>query len=513
MNRQILRLGIGLLIAYLVLFAQLNNLQFFRAEGLTTHPSNSRPLVEDFGAPRGEIRAADGTVLARSIELDDGAFARQREYPLSELFAEVTGFISFDAGSDGLERTWDEELRGDRNELEDGLRELLGGDSTTADVLTTLSVELQEAARDALGDRRGSVVVLDPQSGAVQALWSWPTYDPNPLASTVSTDARAARAGLLADPANPLLPRTTRELFFPGSTFKVVTAAAALEADVVELDAPVFEDTTSYTPPLTDNPLSNFGEGACGGTLRDLLRRSCNAGAAQMAVELLGAEPLVETAADFGFGSVPPIGLPEVVASVMPDDFGADLGTTVEVAPDLLAQLDTVPQVPLTDDIPSLAQSAVGQFEVKATPLQMALVAAAVANDGEVPNPHVVKSVIDSEGSVLHEADLDPWRRAMSVSTSLELREVMVDVVTSGTGQSVAIDGLVVGAKTGTAQIGADIESTHAWMIAFAGERLDRPAVAIAVIVEADPAVGEQTGGRVAGPVAHDVLRAWAANR
>ena len=137
----------------------------------------------------------------------------------------------------------------------------------------------------------------------------------------------------------------------------------------------------------------------------------------------------------------------------------------------------------------------------------------AVANDGEVPNPHVVKSVVDSEGSVLHEADLDAWRRAMSVSTSLELREAMVDVVESGTAQSVALEGLVVGAKTGTAQLGADIESTHAWLIAFAGDRFERPAVAVAVIVEADPELGEQTGGRVAGPVARDVLRAWAAQR
>jgi peptidoglycan glycosyltransferase len=513
MNKQIFRLGLGLMAAYLVLFAQLNNLQFFRAEGLTTHPSNSRPLVADFGAPRGEIRAADGTVLARSIELDDGAFARRREYPTGELFAEVTGFFSFNSGSDGLEQTWDDELRGDRNELEDGLRELLGGASTTADVNTTLSVDIQSAARDALGERRGSVVVLDPQSGAILSLWSWPTYDPNPLASTSANEARVARSTLLADPLNPLLPRTTRELFFPGSTFKVVTATAALELGVAELDTPIFETTDSYTPPLTNNALSNFGGGQCGGALRDLIRRSCNAGTAQLAVELLGADPLVETARDFGFGSVPPIELPGVVASVMPDDFGADLGRLVEVAPDLLSQLETVPEVPLTDDMPSLALASVGQFEVKATPLQMALVAAAIANDGEVPNPHVVKTVIDSEGSVVHEADLDPWRRAMSQTTSLAMREAMLGVVESGTAQGLVLDGLTVGAKTGTAQIGASLEETHAWIIAFAGERVDRPSVAIAVIVEADEAVGEQTGGRVAGPVALAVLQAWAAQR
>ena len=513
MNKQIYRLGVGLMAAYLVLFAQLNNLQFFSAEALTTHPSNSRPLVADFGAPRGEIRAADGTVLARSVELDNGAFARRREYPTGELFAEVTGFFSFGSGSDGLEQTWDDELRGDRNQLEDGLRELLGGASTTADVNTTLSVEIQEAARDALGDRRGSVVVLDPQSGAILSLWSWPTYDPNPLASVNTNEAQTARSVLLGDPLNPLLPRTTRELFFPGSTFKVVTATAALEAGVADLDTPVFATTDSYTPPLTSNPLSNFGQGQCGGSLRDLIRRSCNAGTAQLAVELLGATQLVETAQDFGFGSVPPIELPGVEASFMPQDFGADLGRSVDVDPDLLAQIERDPEVPLTDDMPSLAQAALGQFEVKATPLQMALVAAAIANDGEVPNPHVVKTVVDSQGSVVHEAELDPWRRAMSQPTSMAMREAMLGVVESGTAQGLVLDGLTVGAKTGTAQLSASLDETHAWMIAFAGDGIDRPLVALAVIVEADEAVGEQTGGRVAGPVALDVLEAWAAQR
>jgi peptidoglycan glycosyltransferase len=513
MNKQIVRLGVGLMAAYLVLFLQLNNIQYFGAEELANHPSNSRPLVANFGAPRGEIRAADGTVLARSVELEDGAFARQREYPTGELFSEVTGFFSFDAGADGLEQAWDEELRGEQNALSDGLRELLGGESTTADVETSLSVEMQEAARSALGERRGSVVALDPQSGAILAMWSWPSYDPNPLSSVDTSASRNARRVLLADSNNPLLPRTTRELFFPGSTFKIVTAAAALDAGVVELDTPIFASTTNYVPPLTINPLSNFGGNECGGPLRDLIRRSCNAGTAQMAVELLGAEALVETARDFGFGDRPPIGLPNVVASVMPDDFGAELGRSVDVAPGLASQLDELPEVPLTDDMPSLAQTAVGQFEVKATPLQMALVAAAVANDGEVPRPHVVRRVIDSEGSVLHEANLDSWRRAMSQETSAELREAMVGVVENGTATGLQIQGLVVGAKTGTAEIGADIESTHAWIIAFAGDDIERPDIALAVIVEADENIGEQTGGRVAGPIALEILNAWHTNR
>lgn len=512
MNQQILRLGIGLMIGYAVLFAQLNNIQFFGAEELQTHPSNSRPLIADFGAPRGEIRAADGTVLAESVELEEGVFERQRQYPTGELFAEVTGFFSFDSGSDGLESTFDSELRGERDAFTGALSSVLGNDAGVRDIETSLSVALQETAREALGERRGSVVALDPNTGEVLSLWSWPTYDPNPLSSVDTGEARSARSELLTNGDNPLLPRTTREVFFPGSTFKVVTAAAALESTDVLLDTPVFDTVTSYTPPLTNNELNNFSGSTCGGPLAELLARSCNAGFAQLAVELVGAEALVDTASNFGFGEVPPIELPGVVSSTFPTEFGADLGVDVEISPSLLAQLDDPDPVMLTDDVPALAQSAIGQFDVRATPLQMALIAAGVANEGRVPNPHIVTRLIDREGNVTNEADLDPWTTAVSEQTAAELREAMVGVVEAGTGQSLQTPGLIVGAKTGTAQLSGDLEATHAWVIAFAGTTIDDPEIAVAVIIEADEAEGEQTGGRVAGPVAQQILSAWLAN-
>ena len=512
MTRQIVRLGIGLMIAYLVLFVQLNRLQFFEAEALQTHPANSRPLVQDFGAPRGEIRAADGTVLARSVEVEDGVIERQREYPLGDLFAEVTGFVSFDAGADGLESQYDDELRGERNALSDGFRELLGGESSTADVVTTLSVDLQQSARDALGERRGSVVALDPRTGEIHAMWSYPSFDPNALADIDNSAAQAARSELLADPDNPLLPRTYREVYFPGSTFKMVTAAAALDEGLASLDQPVFPVATSYTPPLTDRPFGNFGGSTCGGAVGDLIRVSCNSGFAQLAVELLGGDSLIETAEDFGFNDTPPIDLPGAATSVMPSDFGAPLGVDVELSPELAEQFDEAPEpVPLTDNIPALAQSSSGQFDVRATPLQMALVSAAIANGGAVPTPHVVASVIDSQGTIIDEGETDDWRQAMEPATALALRESMVEVVTNGTARSVAIDGIVAGAKTGTAQIGDGVEATHAWVIAFAGDDVNSPEIAVSVLIEADPEVGEQTGGRVAGPVAQEVLEAWVA--
>ena len=510
MSRQIIRLGIGLMVAYLVLFAQLNRLQFFNAEALESNPVNSRPLVEDFGAPRGEIRAADGTVLARSVELEEGVVERQREYPLGELFAEVTGFVSFDAGSDGLESSFDDELRGDRNALSDGLRELLGGESTTADVNTTLSVELQQVAREALGERNGSVVALDPRTGEILSLWSYPTYDPNTLANIENAEARTAREILLADPGNPLLPRTYREVYFPGSTFKMVTAAAAIEDEIATLDTPIFPASDGYTPPLTNRPFGNFDGSTCGGPLREMIRVSCNAGFAQLAVELIGGSRLVDTAEDFGFNDTPPFDLPAPARSVVPESFGAPLGIDVEVAPELAVQFEQAPDpVPLTDNIPALAQSASGQFDVRATPLQMALVAAAIANNGDVPSPHVLDSVVDSEGTVVAQGNSEPWRNAIDPSTAAELREAMVEVVVAGTGQSLAVDGVVIGAKTGTAQIAESVDATHAWVIAFAGPTIDQPEIAIAVLIEADSDIGEQTGGRVAGPVAEAIISAW----
>ena len=291
----------------------------------------------------------------------------------------------------------------------------------------------------------------------------------------------------------------------------MVTAAAVLEEDIVSLDTPVFASADSYTPPLTDRPFGNFAGSTCGGPLVDLIRVSCNSGFAQLAVELLGGERLVATAEDFGFNDVPPIDLPAAAESVMPTDFGASLGTDVELSPDLAAQFDPLPEpVRLTDNIPALAQSSSGQFDVRATPLQMALVAATIANGGDVPRPHVVGSVVDSEGAVIFAADTDPWRNAIGLDTAAELRESMLGVVASGTGQSVAVDGLIVGAKTGTAQIAESQDATHAWVIAFAGDTIEEPSLAVAVLVEADTSLGEQTGGRVAGPIAQELITAWA---
>ncbi|MEL7210262.1 MAG: penicillin-binding transpeptidase domain-containing protein, partial [Actinomycetota bacterium] len=274
MNRQIRRLGVALLVAYVAVFAQLNYVQVFHAEELNEHPENNREILRDFTNPRGTITSADGELLARSVEVDD-EFERQREYPTGELFGHITGFFSFEFGAEGLERSYNDELAGQTAEQElRSFAELFVDKERTGNLTLTLRSDLQALAREQLGERRGSVVVVDPRTGGLLAMWSFPSYDPNALSSHDFDDAQAARDFLLAldDPNNafdrsPLSPAAYRERFFPGSTFKVVTGATGVQAGVVTATEPVYPDETSYTPPQTTVPLQNFGGSVCGGDL------------------------------------------------------------------------------------------------------------------------------------------------------------------------------------------------------------------------------------------------------
>lgn len=517
MNKHITRLGVGFLVLYSVLFVQLNRVQYFGAERLRDEPGNSRAVVRQFGQPRGSIATADGTLVAQSTEVVDADFDRVRQYPHGDLYAHVVGHYSFNSGAVGVEQEYDDQLAGTAFEQEfASLGDLFLDRDTTADITLTLRHDVQQVARDALGGRRGSVVALDPRTGAVLAAYSNPTYDPNPVSGVDPAASNAVYADLVADPANPLLERFHREIFFPGSTFKVVTAAAALESGGATLSDPVFPTVTSYTPPLTTAAISNFGGQSCGGPLLDILRRSCNAAFAQLAAERVGPDPMIERAEAFGFNDEPPIDLPATEASFFPTDFGAPL-QSVETFFDRPAPTtpdgenagpDDVPFV--YEDTPALARSAIGQLDVKATPLQMALIAAAVANQGLIQTPHVVAEIRDRDGEVIGSGPTGVWRQAMASATAQDLRTAMRAVVDSGTATRLAVPGLEVGGKTGTAQLGADVEETHAWIIGFAGPPGEAPTIAVAVIIEADPAIGQQTGGTVAAPVAQQVIAAAA---
>ena len=482
MNRQIAKLGAGLLVCYLVLFAQLNRVTVFDAEELKERPENNRDIIRDYDGPRGSITTADGVVVARSEPRPEGArFERARVYPEGDLFAHTVGYYSLNLGATGVEDSYNSELAGRTLDLT--LREiddLFVDRDRVGDLTLTLRSDAQLTAKQALQDRRGSVVAIDPRSGDLLAMWSFPSFDPNLLASQDFGAANAAFQVLDDAPGKPLLPKTYRERYFPGSTFKVVTAAAGLASGEVTVEEPSYPVTDSYTPPQTDRPLRNFGGASCGGTLMEILRVSCNTAFAQMAVDV-GPEAMIDTAEDFGFNSTPPIDLPAPATSVFPTDFDQNL--------------------------PALAQAGIGQNDVSATPLQMALVAAAVANGGEIMTPRVLDTIRDDEGTVIEEPDPSVWRRAMPDGDAEIMRQAMIGVVQRGTAGNLAIPGVEVGGKTGTAQLGTDPPRSHAWIIGFAGPPGQEPTVAVSVIVEGQEGASEQTGGRVAAPIARAVMQ------
>ena len=482
MTRQIRALGIGLMACFLVLFVQLNRLTVFQAAQLNDNPVNTREILRDFTQPRGSITTADGVVIAESVPSND-RFELQRRYPEGDLFAHVTGYYSFTLGSAGVERTYNDELAGRTLDISlQDLSDLFVDKDRVGDLTLSVRADLQRIARDQLGPREGSVVALDPRTGEILALVSFPSYDPNLLADHDTEAATFAAQVLDGSPDKPRLARSYQDRFFPGSTFKVVTATAGIEGGGVSADEPRYPSTNAYTPPTTSRPIRNFGGSTCGGALFQILRVSCNTAFAQMGVDT-GAEQMIDTAEAFGFNREVPIDLTAPARSNFPTDF--------------------------EQNIPALAQSAIGQNDVSATPLQMAMVAAAVANGGEVMVPHVLRDVRDSDGNIVDTYEPEVWTRAMATPTASLLQEAMRGVAQSGTATRLQVPGFDVGGKTGTAQLGTEPARSHAWVIGFAGPPGEAPTIAIAVIVEGQPGASEQTGGRVAAPIAQAVLAAY----
>ena len=486
MTRQIRLLGIGLMVCFVVLFIQLNRLTIFKADELNANPNNTRAILRDFSQPRGTVTTADGVVLARSVPSND-RFEYQREFPEAELFAHVSGFFSFTLGSSGVEKTYNDELAGRTLDLSfQDLSDLFVDKDRVGSLTLTVRADLQRIAAEQLGDREGSVVAIDPRTGELLALYSFPTYDPNLLADHDTAQATQVQTLLDASPDKPRLARTYQDRFFPGSTFKVVTATASLESGNVTVDEPTYPVTNEYVAPGTTRPLRNFGGASCGGTLFTILRNSCNTAFAQMGVEDAGPDEMINTSEAFGFNQDVPIDLTAPATSVFPTDFDQNL--------------------------PALAQSSIGQNDVSATPLQMAMVAGAVANDdGDVMVPHVLHDVRDTDGNIVDTYDPEVWTNAMSPGTAQIMREAMIGVVESGTATRLAVPGMIVGGKTGTAQLGTPDPKSHAWIIGWGGRPNEEPSIAVAVIVEGQPGASEQTGGRVAAPIAQAIIAAYLA--
>ena len=481
MDKRITRLGVFLIFCYVALFVQLNRVQVLDRSELVADPSNTRAIIRDFDRPRGSIVSADGVLLAESVITGEGArFDRERHYPEGALFGQVTGFFSFQYGATGVEKQYNALLAGDTFEQDvRGITDLFVARENVGDIKVTVRKDAQEAARQALGEREGSVVALDPRTGAILAFWSYPSYDPNLLSSLDVEAVKEARNALLDAPGNPLQAHQYQEIYFPGSTFKVVTGSIGLDTGTVTPEEPSYPVERSFTPPQTTRPLSNFGGNSCGGTLFQILANSCNTSFARMALEI-GPEQMIEGSERFGFNQKPPIDLPAAAESVFPTDF--------------------------TDNLPKLAQAGIGQGDVSASPLQMALVAAAIANDGRIQEPHVLDSVSDPDGDVFERYDEGTWTEATTTETAQVMREAMKGVVEDGTAEQLAIPGYEVGGKTGTAQVGSEPPRSHAWIIGFAGRPGEAPTVAIAVLVKGQEGASEQTGGRVAAPIARQVM-------
>ena len=519
MNLRIRRLGIVLGLLYVVLFAQLNRVQFLGAERLQDDVNNTRGLIREFGSERGPIVTADGVIVARSVE-HDGSVEFRREYPEGERYAHIVGYQSLNVAPTGLERSFNDELAGDPIDQQfQSLGDLFIERDTTATLVLSIRDDVQRVAQEQLGDRKGSVVALDPRTGELIALWTFPSFAPNPVADPDGFAANAAFDALRADPDNPLLAKSYREIFFPGSTFKLVTAAAGIDGGLISSADPNFPIAEQYEPIPAGAPIENFAGGECGGDLVEILRVSCNTAFSEMGAEWVGPEGMVETAEAFGFNGDIGIDLPGAADSRFPTDYGAPLADVdFYRAPDLpddaedadAPELDG-PVLPngattIYEDSARLAQASIGQNDVAATPLQMAQVAAAIANDGRIMTPHVVTELRAADGTLYERVEPETWRVATSPATAAVLRDAMRVVAEEGTAQNLLVDGLVVGGKTGTAQLGTDPPNSHAWIVGYAGRPDEAPSLAFAVIVEAQEGTSEQTGGRVAAPIARAVI-------
>jgi len=483
MNRNVRTLTILMSLCFLVLFAQLTRLHLIQREDLQANPNNTRSIVSEFSQERGLIKTADGFVIAESQEVQN-ELQYERHYAYEDLYAHITGYFSFLYGSVGLERSYDDLLSNHNKE-------------NPLEIKTTINHSIQQKTKEALGNRNGSVVVLNPQTGEILAMWSYPSYNPNSLSSSDLDAVQDAWSELSQIPVlnDPRLERTYREIYFPGSTFKIVTAAAALLSDKVTLTQPEFDDRNEYLPPLTDLPLQNYGGGICGGNILEGLRVSCNSIFAELAAEIIGAIGMIETSERFGFNQTIPIDLPFSIPSVFPSNFGDPTGEITSFS------------IPVLENTPGLAQAGIGQFDVKATPLQMALVAAAVSNDGLIMKPYIVDSYKTETTEATKVNKPEVWKSTLPSEIARSLKFAMETIVKNGTANRMQVSGAVIGGKTGTAQVDSSRpDDTHGWVIGFAGPKEGPSTVAIAVLVESIPEKGQNTGGSDAAPIAQIVL-------
>lgn len=473
MNRPIRRVAVFASLMFLALLVNLTWLPLGRGNALLADPNNRRAVNAAFSQDRGAILVGN-VPIAQSVA-SKGQFAWQRVYANGPLYAPITGYHSYAYGHTGLEQSMNAELSGtsDSQFLSKMMDTLSGRKSQGASVLTTINAKAQQAAWDALGDKTGAVVAINYRTGAILTMVSKPSYDPNLLATNDLSRAQDAWKTLTATGNTSMDNRAISEIYPPGSTFKLVTSAAALQNGSTP-------DTMVSSPsrlrlPLTNNWLPN--EINCGGdhiTLTRALEISCNTAYASIGMGL-GADRLRTQADRFGFDANPGIGVAAATS-----------------------------RFPASPNAPQTALSAIGQYDVAASPLQMAMVAAGVANNGTLMKPYLVQEVRSRSLKVLSSTHPATLSQAMDAAKAQQLQKMMQSVVTNGTGRPAQVDGVTVGGKTGTAQSDPK-RPPYAWFVGYANQ----PDVAICVFVQsADVARNDIAGGSLAGPVFASVVKA-----
>jgi penicillin-binding protein A len=479
-NTELRRVSLVVLIMFLALFGSTTFIQVVQQDDLRADGRNTRTILDSYSAERGPI-LVQGDPVAQSVPVDD-QYRFLRQYPQNALYSAVTGYFTLNQGMTGIEGAVNDELSGSANSqfLEQLQAIITGQDPKGAAVQLTLDPAVQQAAWDALGDYQGSVVAIEPDTGRVLAMVSKPTFDANLFASHDTAQVIEAYRQLDADPADPLVNRAIGgDLNPPGSVFKLIVTAAALESGDFEPDS-AFPNPATLELPQSSAVISNSSGGPCGGgdeaTIATALRLSCNIPFAELGREL-GYDAIHEQAQAFGFER--------------------DLRIPLRVEPSVYPQTESDAQLML---------SAFGQASDRVTPLQMAMVSAGIANDGEVMSPQLVDSITAPDLSEIQGFDPVVLNRAISVGTADTMTKMMIDGVANGAASNARIAGVDVAGKTGTAENGPD-EPYTLWFTGFAPA--DDPQVAVAVVVEDGAGLGQTGfGNAIAAPIARSVMEA-----
>jgi cell division protein FtsI/penicillin-binding protein 2 len=486
MNKPLRRISLFCGLLVLALLIRTNWLQYVQAEDLSTRKENRRVQIAQYATERGNI-IVQGQPITGSAVTDGSDYKYKRTYLDGPLWAPVTGYASQAFGSTQLESLDDGILTGndDRLFFDRTIGMFTGEKKQGGNVVTTLNAAAQKAAYEKLGSKKGAVAAIDPRTGAILALVSTPSYDPSTFAGNSKAGEKAWVALKDSEDKN-LVNRALRETYPPGSTFKVVTAAAALENGVVtDINAPT-DTPEPYILPGTKTPMVNHASGCEKATLNFALQVSCNSVFANMG-DKVGRDKMVETAQKFGFNN-DKIDIPvRAFASVYDKTMGKD----------------------------GNAQSAIGQFNTAATPLQMAMVTSAIANDGKLMKPYMVEQLTAPNLDTVEKHEPSEMSRPLSPANAQKIQQMMVNVVENGTGTTAKIKGVTVGGKTGTAQHGEkNAKRPYAWFISYAENPDGTSPVAVAVVIEDSAADREDiSGGGLAAPVAKAVMEAVLKNK